>query len=312
MHEFAREQDRSLEVQRNLADLFSLAESFFNYWTDQDKERWTEAIPRESANLALILDVQASRLYRSIVEECRRAEAFNAAILARTLFETVLGVAFLLKKDVRIVVEPIVPKGASSGALPAKFAAKVRSRRTKRTRRHLLTREFRATLFLAYAYFSLEEQGIESMGKFPGFYHKARRLRKTTDRNIIAEYERQIGAEWSYILRHSNTYAGLAVEDLAAVLHKEFLRWYETVYHFQSLAVHALDVLHHIEIADGQTLTASFLSNDRDVYQSLRAATGIFYAHMHIVHQNIGFGTSADVAFYSLGQKLKRVTYKGE
>ena len=110
MHEFVGEQERSTEVQRNLADLFSLAESLFNYWLDQRKDKWTAQVPIESANLALILDVQACRLFRSVIEECQRCEAFNASILARSLFETTLGAAFLLKKDVRIIVEPIVPR----------------------------------------------------------------------------------------------------------------------------------------------------------------------------------------------------------
>jgi hypothetical protein len=113
MHEFAGEQKRSAEVQKNLCALFSLAESLFNFWLDQDKDKWAAKIPIESGNLALILDVQACRLFRSVVEECRRCEAFNASILARTLFENTLGVAFLLKKDVRIIVEPT--KGKTPG-----------------------------------------------------------------------------------------------------------------------------------------------------------------------------------------------------
>jgi hypothetical protein len=95
-------------VQQNLADLFDLAESLFNYWLDQDKNHWRAGVPLDSANLALILDVQAIRLFRSIVNDCRRAEASTASILTRTLFETVLAVLFLLKKDVRIIVEPVV------------------------------------------------------------------------------------------------------------------------------------------------------------------------------------------------------------
>jgi hypothetical protein len=282
-----------------------LAESLFNFWLDQEKDKWAAKIPIESANLALILNVQGCRLFRSIIEECQRCEAFNASILARTLFENTLGVAFLLKKDVRIIVEPT--KGNPPGTPPSKFAAKLQSKRTKRTRRHLLSREFRANLFLAYGYFMLEERGIASMARFPGFYHKAKRLKKTIDPKVTAQYEREIGQEWCYILRHSDTYAGVSVKDLARGLRKEFLRWYETIYHFQSCAAHAVDILKHIDISDGHSLKAQFLSSDGDVYESLWSATGLFFTHMHILQENIGFGVSVDTAFYSLKQKFHRI-----
>jgi Family of unknown function (DUF5677) len=311
MHSFPGEQERSAEAQQKLADLFSLAESLFNYWTDQEKDKWSEEVAVESGNLALILDVQACRLFRSVIEACRRAEGFNASILARTLFETILGVAFLLKKDVRIVVEPVVPKGTPPGTVPTKFAAKVRSKRAKRTRKHMLSRELRASLFLAYT-FIMEEEGIASMGSFPGFYHKAKRLQKTIDPKVKAEHEKTIGPCWSYILRHSNTYAGLSVKDLAEVIDIALLRWYEAIYHEQSLAVHALDILKHVRIVDQNSLAASFLSPVNEVYLSLRSATALFFAHMHIVHENLGLGTAADIAFSSLKQKYDRISYPAD
>jgi Family of unknown function (DUF5677) len=309
MHEYADERTRTAEVQKNFADLFRMAESLFNFWLTQEKDKWTANVPIASANLALILDVQACRLFRSVVEDCRRAEAFNAGILARTLFETTLGVVFLLKKDVRIIVEPIVPKCASTGTSPSKFAAKIQLKRTKRTRKHLLSREFRANLFLAYDYFLLEDRGIASMGKFPGAYQKAKKLKRSVDPNITAEIERGIGPEWSYILRHSNTYAGLSVRDLAKALDRSFLRWYETIYHFQSCAVHAVDFRKHIDVSDGINLKGLFLSSDRDVYQSLWSATGMFFAHMFILNKNLEFGTAANSAFQSLKRRFQEIAH---
>ena len=45
---------------------------------------------------------------------------------------------------------------------------------------------------------------------------------------------------------------------------------------------------------------ALFLSSDREVYQSLWSATGMFFTHMHLLHENIGFGTGVDSALHSL------------
>ncbi|MDB5308805.1 MAG: hypothetical protein JWO38_3007 [Gemmataceae bacterium] len=307
MHRFAGEEERSAQVQESLADLFSLAESLYNAWLDLDRNRWFENIPNESANLALLLDVQACRLYRSVIETCQRCEAYCASILVRTLFETTLGVGFLLKKDVRIIVDPVLPKGAPPGTPPAKYAAKISSKAKNRTRKHLLSRELRANLYAAHGYFALEGRETDSLGKFPGSYHAARRLKKGFDPAIAAEYEKEIGIEWTYILRHDTGYSGLSVKDLARAIDKSFLRWYEAIYSSQSRAVHGTDFLRHLDSRDGTSLEGRALSSENEVRQSLWAATGLFLTHAHIVHGNIGLGTSADTVLHHLKEKFMGV-----
>jgi hypothetical protein len=294
-------------VQQILADLFDLAESLFNYWLDQDKNHWRAGVPTLSANLALILDVQALRLFRSIVQDCRRAEAFTASILTRTLFETVLAVLFLLKKDVRIIVEPVYQKNAPHGTPPIGYAAKPRSKNSKRTLRHRLSRELRATLYMAHNYFMLEGRHIKSLGRSPGMYHKARQLKKSVDPKVATEYESEVGPQWTHILRHSGSYCGLSIENLAAVLGEPLTRWYDTVYHFQSCDVHALNSLQHLDIHDGTRLKALYVSPDQAVYQSLRAAVGMFFAHMQILHENLDFGADVSTGFDSLTRKYNRL-----
>lgn len=307
MHKFRGYGERSSELHEKLADLFSVAESLFNFWLDQERDRWTENIPIQCRNLALIQDAQALRLFRSVVEECHRCEGFSASILSRSLYETVLSVAFLLKKDVRIFVEPWVPKGSPPGTPPSKYIAKFRSSGKKRSRRHLLSREFRAELLLAYDFFQLEGAGIDSISKYRGFHHKAKKLRKSIDAKFQANIEKSIGPAWTWILQHSNTYAGLSVKDLAGVLNRELLRWYETVYHFQSRAVHAFDPHKHLEVTDDDELCGAYLSSNTDIYQSLRSAVGMFVVHIHLIQENIGFGAAVDMAMESLLRKLSRI-----
>jgi hypothetical protein len=305
MHQFADEDARSAEVQGNLMDLFKLAESSFNYWFDQDKNNWRAGVPMLTANLALTLDVQALRLFRTVIQDCKRAEAFTASILTRTLFENLLAVLFLLKKDVRIIVEPT--KGTPSGTTPAKFAAKLKSQTTRRTAKHQLSRELRANLFMAHYYFTQEGQHIESLARFPGMYHKAKQLKKNVDPAVAAEYEREIGPAWSYILRKSNYYSGLSVRDLARVLDKSLLQWYDTVYHFQSCDGHAINLLQHLAIQDGASVKAIYASTDHTVNQTLRAAIDMFLTHIQVLHQNLDFGTDASTAFASLTKKYHRL-----
>jgi hypothetical protein len=308
MREFPGERQRSAEVQRNLAPAFDLAEAVFNFWLIQEKDKWIakSTLPPLGIHLAMMLDVQACRLFRSIIEESRRCEGFNARILSRSLFETVLGVGFLLMKRVRIAVDPTGPSGTPGAQ---KFVAKASSKRVKPGRKHELSREFRAKLYYTHSLIQLE-RGIERVGKFPGNKQRVKRLVKSLDPCLITNHEKEIGPQWSYILRHRpHTYSGLSVEDLAKVLHNSLTRWYEVIYHFQSRAVHANDPLKHIDVSDGNTAKALFLSSDSQVYENLRIATTLFLVHIRLLHENIGFGPDTEIAYDSLKRKFDRLSW---
>jgi len=93
---------------------------------------------------------------------------------------------------------------------------------------------------------------------------------------------------------------------LAAVLDKSLARWYGTVYHFQSCDSHALNALEHLLLYHA-TLKAIYVSPESAVNQSLRAAGGMFFAHMMILHDNLDFGPDASIAFDSLTRKHNRL-----
>src|SRR5947207_2628309 len=102
MYPFPGEEARLAELGTTLARPFDLAEAIYNSWLTHEKDKWVRQskLPYVSVMLAMLLNVQACRMYRSVVELCRRGEALNAAILARTLFETVLGEVFILARRV--------------------------------------------------------------------------------------------------------------------------------------------------------------------------------------------------------------------
>jgi hypothetical protein len=54
-------------------------------------------------------------------------------------------------------------------------------------------------------------------------------------------------------------------------------------------------------------LKAIYVSPDSAVYQSLRAAVGMFFAHMRILHDNLDFGPDTSIAFDSLIRKYNRL-----
>jgi hypothetical protein len=100
------------------------------------------------------------------------------------------------------------------------------------------------------------------------------------------------------------------VKDLAQALDKSLLRWYETVYHFQSCDGHALNSLQHLAIQNA-SVKASYASTDEAVNQTLRAAIGMFLTHIQVLHQNLDFGTYASTAFASLMKKYYRLVRPG-
>jgi hypothetical protein len=82
MREFPGEEQRSAEVQENLAPAFELAEGLYSFWLTAEKDRWLakSALPPLGIHLTMLLDVQALRLFRSVIEDCRRCEAFSVKL----------------------------------------------------------------------------------------------------------------------------------------------------------------------------------------------------------------------------------------
>jgi hypothetical protein len=310
MRKFPGEEQQSVEVQKGLAAAFDLAEAMFKFWLTQEKAERVgkQTLPPLAIYLALMLDVQATRLFRSVIEECRRCEAFSASILSRSLFETILGDGFLLLKRVRIIVESRGPSG-SPGAM--KFDAKPSSNGLRPGRKDELSRQLRANLYYSHLLLHDYEWGIEKVAKFPGNKARVKRLLKTADSGLIAEYERAIGPQWTYILRHRpHSYSGLSVENLAKVLHKSFSRWYETIYYFQSRAVHGNDPFKFVEIPDGNTVKGLYLSSDSQIYESLRTAITMFLIHIRLLQQNIGFGPEVEIAYDSFKRRFDRLSWR--
>jgi hypothetical protein len=308
MHPFPDEEERRAEVTETLAPRFDLAEAAFNVWLTHPKDRWIakSSLPSIVVNLAIALDVQACSLFRSVIEECRRCEGFNAGILARSLFETILAQQFVLSKRVTIVVEPAMTKSGSpkmSGGKPV-YCAKPPRRGMPRNRSHLLTREQRARIYLANDYLELMRD-VKMVGEYPGQKRAHKRLTKLIDQNIVKEYEAEIGPMWFSVLqRHPHTYSGLSVEMLTKVLRPSLHNWYRTIYRAQSRIVHGNIPLRRLFASDGETLNVSHLSSTLQVRQSLQAATTLFMMNIELLQEHVGFGLDMDIANDSLRRRF--------
>lgn len=303
MRKFPGEERRTTEIQENLREQFEYCEHIYKFWIETDFDRWMEKaqVNERVCLLVGILHVQAFRLYRSIVEECKRGEAFAARILCRSLFETVAALLFVLKPTVCIRLEPKMKKGArttDSAGRPGATAVAIK--RSESVAKDRLSNEFRARLYIAHAFIELEEHETKC-ATTDGLKGIHRRAKARVDKTEIAMIEAEIGLEWSYVLRnYPFSYSGLTVKRLCKMLHKQMLKWYETIYNFQSRDVHAANALDHFRFTNGRDGELNAISTDDEVLRVLQGAAIQFRAIIAIMEEYIGFGPGnpSSIAFF--------------
>src|SRR5687768_17099656 len=80
---FPDEADRTAQAHANLQVPFEFANRLYNFWLMRPKDRSIDrsGLPGHVLHLAMMLNIQACRQFRSVVEECRRCEAVCASIV---------------------------------------------------------------------------------------------------------------------------------------------------------------------------------------------------------------------------------------
>ncbi|MSR57296.1 MAG: hypothetical protein EXS05_06460 [Planctomycetaceae bacterium] len=239
--QFPYEDAVRVALQQRLSTYFDVAGRLLRFWLEMDKDSGLErsTLPPIVLRVALAMNVRACRQFRSVIELCERGEAVDAAIIARSMFETAQVMAFVLRPRV----------------VPRKFDSRGKVEKRLFVPGVKFTREFRAALYVAHHAFEPERfAGRHRMR--PGMKRIARRMKALSQQsNIIAEWTAKIGQGWrDLLMQHPFTYSGLSIANLARSLGKPFPRWYDTVYGPQSEHVHPADLAHHIEIdADAST-----------------------------------------------------------
>lgn len=280
IRKYPGEDERSAEVGENLAREFDLANRLFRYWARIEVEEWCKksTLKQNSIYVAMTLAIQSVRFFRSILEECRRSEAMSALILSRSMFETSVALEFVLAPAIRIKA---VRKGNDRFGKP-KYVVKV-------GRFKSLTRDFRARLYMASPILQ-EVAHLEKVSSTKGF----RRFGRSQERNIKPEkvdlVERDIGPEWSYVLRAKPSYSGLTIKETAMLTGKVGKIWHTLGYPLQCRAAHGVDAWKTMETVDDGVVNATAFSNDEDIRFALYCGTAFFLLILSILEENIGFG----------------------
>jgi hypothetical protein len=263
MLQFPDESKRRHEVQAKLGPLFDIADRAYDFWLTADKDKWhnESKAPAFVRHVAGMIDVQMTRKFRSVVEECARGEARNAGIIARSMFEALLALNFVLKPRVAIIVRPHRnPRRVGA------FEALPPSKNLRARKKDYLSRELRADLYFSFIV-AQSERGLSrvSAGR-KRLTRKADKIRLGTAQTAKDELLKQIPPEWIWLHSHTHQYSGLSTGDLAKALRQSLHRWQQSPYHFQSTDTHATNYSAYVDIdlVKG-TVRPRFISTNREV-----------------------------------------------
>lgn len=281
--QFPEEQSLRKAVERECGDIISLAKRVLSSWTTiQRSHGYTGSpLPAEVRNAAYALDIRACRQFRSVIELCMRGEAHDAAVLTRTMFESLLALEFVLKPRISLKRYKERYKSDAPSSMP-----------------NLL----RARLYLTYFGFQWEVLRSRNRSK-PGAKRHARRLASQVPKQVLDDYESLIGSVWvERFKRNPRTYSGLTVSELAQAIGPVYARWYNVIYAIQSGAVHAsnaAELLHSIN--------AFWHDTPGRVEGALRPAMDIFLAGADSLHKHIGFGPAVGMLLSGLDDQYKQI-----
>jgi hypothetical protein len=304
-----QEEERIEEVLLLLSKQFEFAERLYQYWRLSRKRVSVPVsrLPGQVSDLAMLLNVQACRQFRSIVEECRRCDAFCGGILARSLYETTLALLFVLKPHVRILLEPILDRQGQHDR-DGNGVLRYRAQTSKKLKsKNYPSRELRASIYLSHAAFS-NPRLFQKMSVLPGMKRFGKSSLAKLNAQTVANFEQRVGPEWAYVLRHSPfTYSGLGVVELTKVLHKALNHWYQTIYHVHSDMAHGADALRHGELRDDGSIAPVFVSPIDEVLGTLQASVALFRVCMWVCQHHIGFGTGTETALHAFSKEYEQI-----
>jgi hypothetical protein len=295
-----------LSAQADLSPEFDFAERLYRFWMRRYcSELVRPDLPPRVITVGVLLTTQACRLYRSIIEECRRSEGLCANVLARSLYETLIALRFVLKRSLRIIIAP-----SSPGALT--YVARAPSRNNRAIGNASLTREHRASLYLLHVQFE-SERLLRKCGATPRSKRALRLKRLRSDpaaQRARAAMEQFVGLEWLYVLSHEpHTYSGLSIESLARLVgpNRRLGQWYAGHYHIEPGQIHAVAVHRHSRIGSDGGIEPSLHSPVDEIRDTIQIAATMLLACMATVQNEVRRGASLGAVLESMEKDFHQI-----
>jgi hypothetical protein len=288
----------------DLASEFEFAERIYRFWQQRYRAELEHSdLPSRVSTVAILLTTQACRLYRSIIEECRRCEGFSANVLTRSLYETLIALKFVVKKSVRIIVAPTVP-GADT------YSARPPSRNNRAIGKASVSLELRACLYVLHAQLE-SERLLRKCGATPGLKRLLRVKRPgPAAQQVRAAIQKFVGPEWTYIVSHKpHTYSGLSIETLARLVdsNRKLSQWYAGPYHLQAGMAHAAAAHRHTQIGTDGGIELAFHSAADEIRGTIQIAAAMLLACIVTVQNEVSGTTALGRVVEGLEKDFKRI-----
>jgi hypothetical protein len=286
--EFPGTLKKASELEGKLEVYFELASRLLSAWLRRPYSQALESsqLDVHVLNLAILLDIQATRQFRTVVTLCQIGEGQNAEIVARALFETVIATNFVFE-PISLVVKANQRRSPNASTNPDQWTVRVAGENDVPTTLSLKTR---AQVYLAHnirqrqrSAQSLAAEYNRVTGK-----HLEPRVDWPTDESLYEE----IGIHWMSIQSNRPyTYSGLNLKNLSAASGGQFPFWYDALYSDLSRSVHSVDALACLaeNLHSGECVPGWF-SCDEIVWCALFYANLLFCWHIHIMDRHFDFG----------------------
>jgi hypothetical protein len=224
--------------------------------------------------LSLGLFAKCCKQLRSILLLCEHGLVSDADTLARSLFESVLALNFLLSP---------------------RLTLRENGKKVQPDPKKPLTTPFRTLLYLAHVAFEDERRTVK--------FHQTVRLKRLAKhlgdsvsiRQTAQNAAQRIGTEWTKRLKGKTTYCGVSIRDLSDSL--RVLHWYNSVYDIQSSVVHARDAIGFADFSETSE-EESYLDlgpNCDWIGGSLHVSSALFLGAISIVNSRLGLGVDERV-----------------
>jgi Family of unknown function (DUF5677) len=293
-------------AQADLGPEFDFAERLYRFWIRRYcSELERSDLPPRVISVGVLLTTQACRLYRSIIVECRRSEGLCANLLARSLYETLISLRFVLKRSLRIIVAPSSPRTVT-------YSARAPSRNNRAIGNAALTREHRASLYLLHVQFE-SERLLRKCGATPRSKRALRLKRLRSDpaaQRARAAMQQFVGPEWLYVLSHEpHTYSGLSIESLARLVGptRKLGQWYAGHYHIETGKIHAAAVHRLTKTGSDGGIEFSLHSPVDEIRGTIQIAAAMLLACMATVQNEVRRAASLGAILEAIEKDFHRI-----
>jgi len=274
---------KKLSTQLNLAD----ALLDFGMKLPGQKDLHSTSFPRDSVVTVIGLFTKANVTFRSIIVLCNQGLDRPATALSRSLFETLLNLAFLTRKRVSL---NIFNDSKAKPKTPVPLHGKK------------LTPEFRLALFNAWCLLR-DNKMVDNWKRTPGLKRHGQRTQKKLTR-LDKSYIDAIGPEWAKDIK-KNTCVGLDIVHFAASLGPVYHQWYRSVFATDSSFVHQSDIPSYLDITEDGNFTPRIYTSAEQVSGVLHRSAMLYLGCIEEMNKRFRFGDEAVKSITEFGQRLK-------